>query len=46
MKISNIAVELFNQAVKDGIWYSSYMGDGDTTTDSCLNTHLLWDREV
>ena len=43
---SNIAVELFNQAVKDDISYSSYMVDGDTTTDSCLNTRLLWDREV
>ena len=42
---SNVAVELFNEAVKNGVSYSSYVGDDDTTTESRLKTLVNYEIE-
>lgn len=42
---SNVAVELFHHATTDGIQYSTYVGDWDSTTESQLKTIINYGIE-
>ena len=41
----NVAVELFTNAVKEGVSYAMYVGDDDSTTKSRLKTLVTYDVE-
>ena len=42
---SNVAVELFTDAVKQGVSYATYVGGDDSTTESRLKTLVAYDVE-
>lgn len=42
---SNVAVQLFSEATQNGVSYSIYVGDDDSTTESHLQTLVNYDIE-
>ena len=42
---ATVAVELFSGALSSGVTYSTYVGDDDSATESCLETLVTYDIE-